>query len=103
MAIELFRRVSSFTTQRGRVAMYHARKNRLSKLVVTKSIILLWNINSNIPFSLGTGIATGVGEAINASIGSITGTGTVIGVSGVIESVGSIIGTGTATGVGAEA
>ena len=29
MAIELFRRVSSLTTLRGRVAMFNARKNRL--------------------------------------------------------------------------
>ena len=29
MAIELFRKVSSLTTLRGRVAMFNARKNRL--------------------------------------------------------------------------
>ena len=88
MAIELFRRVSSLTTQRGRTAMYHTRQNRLAKHVVTKSIILLWN-----SIAFGPGIA----------FGTATGTGVATGIqrsTGNIEMIGSVTGTGTAAGVG---
>jgi len=52
MAIELFRRVSSLTTLRGRVAIYNARKNRLAKHVVIKKLIPIWKINVEVQDTL---------------------------------------------------
>ena len=54
MAIELFRRVSSLTTLRGRVEMFNARKNRLVrrgfKLEVKMDI--RWNLFNEIQDTL---------------------------------------------------
>ncbi len=46
MAIELFRRVSSLTTLRGRVAMFNARKNRLVRrgFKLEAKMDIRWNI-----------------------------------------------------------
>ena len=46
MAIQLFRKVAGLFTLRGRVAIYHARKNRLAKFVVTKTITVIWDIEN---------------------------------------------------------
>lgn len=90
MAIELFRKVSSLTTLRGRTAMYHTRQNRLAKHTVTKSIIFLWD---SISFGPGIGFGSATGIGIATGVGVATGN---------IVTIGSITGTGVATGVGAE-
>ncbi len=55
MAIELFRKVSSLTTLRGRVAMYHARKNRLLRGTETAfqdTLDVRWNTIAEISDTL---------------------------------------------------
>ncbi len=54
MAIQLFRRVSSLTTLRGRVAMFNARKNRLVRrgFKLEAKLDIRWNTISEVQDTL---------------------------------------------------